>query len=181
MCGGCGAGWRHLTIVGKGDVLACRRMPVKVGNLFEDSFESILLNSPFLKELRNTKKMGACSTCLYRKFCRGCPADTYSHFGVPFNDSTNCPWYTAFSEEISKDVSEYGELEKLNNSVYELNMYSRCYENNDFIKAMIVLRSEQERKLLLSDSTVWKQKHSLQLNENEIGVLICYLLENHFR
>ncbi|MBQ6687474.1 MAG: radical SAM protein [Bacilli bacterium] len=172
-CDGCGAGWKHLTIVNKGDVLACRRMPVKVGNLFENSFEDILLTSPFLKKLRDFENIGKCTTCIFQKFCRGCPADTYAKYGVPFIDNNACEWYIEYN---NKSIKYKTEIDKLYNSFYQFKSYNK---NKDYIKALFYLDSSKEVLSFLSNVKEWGKKHKINLNSDEIFSLLYLILQKN--
>jgi radical SAM protein with 4Fe4S-binding SPASM domain len=62
-----------------GDVLPCRRLPIKIGNLFETTLYDIWYMSPFLWEIRNPEKLkGKCNHCEYIPICRGCRAVAYA-------------------------------------------------------------------------------------------------------
>ena len=167
VCSGCGAGWKHLTIVKKGDVLACRRMPIIVGNLFKDSFEDILLNSPHLKELRSLETLGECSSCLFRKFCRGCPADNYATTGTLFKSEKGCTWYKPIAESQLLIRKEW---EKLKDQLFLESILEN--DKKDFIKANIILCKKNERDHFLVDSADWLNKHNLDLTQEEIGTLL---------
>ena len=68
VCGGCGIGWKHLTILADGRVLACRRLPVEIGNVPDQKISEI-------------KEMEKCSKCNLLTICRGCPAIPYAAYG----------------------------------------------------------------------------------------------------
>jgi radical SAM protein with 4Fe4S-binding SPASM domain len=82
--GYCTAGYLSLTILPNADVYPCRRLPILVGNLLKESFESIYNNSKPLKKLRNLNNINdVCFSCPYREKCQGgakCLAFSY------FND-----------------------------------------------------------------------------------------------
>lgn len=176
MCGGCGAGWHHLTIIKRGDVLACRRMPVKIGNLFTDSFRDIVTKSSFLQSLRDFDNIGKCSKCIFRKLCRGCPADTYAQLGRPFHEDLQCPWYI---EQKSKEKFEIARDKLLYTTIYDAHHTTNRYDNDDYIKAMIFLSSAKERERLLNDPNSWTHSHNLQLTIEELGLLIYNTLDKY--
>lgn len=75
-CGGipykCSAGETLLSILPNGDILPCRRLPVKVGNLVEDNLTEIYSNSEFLISLRDNSILNnSCRECFYSESCRG--------------------------------------------------------------------------------------------------------------
>ena len=171
-CEGCGAGIRHLTIINRGDVLACRRMPVKVGNLFENRFSDILLNSPFLKKLRDFENMGNCSSCIFQKFCRGCPADIYAKYGQPFIKNNNCEWHIKKRAKYNKYENE---IDKLYHSFYGLDMHFA--EIKDYIKALFYLNSSGECKKFLLNINDWMTGHDIFLDDEKIFSLLYLILQ----
>ncbi len=68
---GCTAGDSLLTVMENGDLVPCRRMPIVVGNLFQDSMLSLYDNSPILKKLRTNKIPDECQLCDHAETCRG--------------------------------------------------------------------------------------------------------------
>ena len=57
---GCTAGDTLLTVMENGDLVPCRRMPIVVGNLFENRMYNIYINSDVLKKLREKKIPDEC-------------------------------------------------------------------------------------------------------------------------
>jgi radical SAM protein with 4Fe4S-binding SPASM domain len=75
-CGGipykCSAGENLLAILPNGDILPCRRMPVKVGNLVEEDLTEIYTNNEFLISLRDNSILNnSCRKCFYSESCKG--------------------------------------------------------------------------------------------------------------
>jgi len=67
----CTAGETLLTVMPDGTVYPCRRLPIKVGNIFETSLAEIY-DQPLLADLRNPHRVFAgCEGCLYSPVCRG--------------------------------------------------------------------------------------------------------------
>ncbi|MFC4322103.1 radical SAM/SPASM domain-containing protein [Litchfieldia salsa] len=78
MTKGCLAGTGVCFISYKGDVQPCGYLPVKAGNVFEHSIESIWNFSPLFSELRDSSKLhGKCGVCEYVNVCSGCRARAY--------------------------------------------------------------------------------------------------------
>lgn len=78
---GCGAAFNFLSILSDGDVHACRKLPSPLGNILDQSLESI-----YGSELATRYRSGstACTGCDLRSVCGGCMAVTAS-FGLdPF-------------------------------------------------------------------------------------------------
>jgi radical SAM protein with 4Fe4S-binding SPASM domain len=75
---GCLAGLYYCRIYPNGDVTPCPYLPVKLGNIREQSFSYIWHNSEVFKNLRNFNALkGKCGACDYRSLCGGCRARAY--------------------------------------------------------------------------------------------------------
>jgi radical SAM protein with 4Fe4S-binding SPASM domain len=73
--GGCAAGVSGLTILADGTVTPCRRLPIPLGNVREDSLREIWATSEVLEQLRNKDfYQGKCGKCPRWSACRGCRA-----------------------------------------------------------------------------------------------------------
>jgi len=74
-CGGCAAGLSGLTILPDGTITPCRRLPIPIGNVREDSLREVWALSPVLNALRDRSGYkGKCGTCERWAVCRGCRA-----------------------------------------------------------------------------------------------------------
>jgi radical SAM protein with 4Fe4S-binding SPASM domain len=79
---GCHAGVLYFSLRPNGDVYPCTFLPVKVGNIREQSLTSIWRNSKVLNELRDRSLLkGKCGECEYRETCGGCRARAYACTG----------------------------------------------------------------------------------------------------
>lgn len=79
---GCLAGSEVCFISFKGDVFPCGYLPLKAGNIKEESFKEIWSNSPVFQTLRDTNNLkGKCSICEYVNVCSGCRARAYGQGG----------------------------------------------------------------------------------------------------
>ena len=87
---GCLIGWTGVSVLSDGTVLPCRRMPLRVGKMPEQSFEEIFLGSELLKKFRRSEYFQECGHCDFYKMCRGCPASVYSLTGDPFAKNPLC-------------------------------------------------------------------------------------------
>lgn len=77
--GGCAAGISGLTILPDGTVVPCRRLPLPLGNVRQDSLREIWAKSEILEKLRDRGKYeGKCGSCRRWANCRGCRAIAYS-------------------------------------------------------------------------------------------------------
>ena len=174
-CGGCGAGWRHLTISKKGDVMACRRLPKIIGNLFESNFFDILIDSKLLREFRSYEKCGICSSCVFLRFCRGCPAESYMHFGHFFPLEGECEFYIEDTSAKQRNSSK-SEWEKLG-CVMSSHQFLTA-PHNDLIKSWLLMCSNNERENFLSNPEEWLKMHDYVLSDDEIGTLVYQLLNS---
>ncbi|TAN40227.1 MAG: radical SAM protein [Nitrospirae bacterium] len=77
--GGCAAGVSGLTILPDGTVTPCRRLPVPLGNVRQDSLREIWASSEMLNRLRDRSAYeGRCGSCGAWSSCRGCRAIAYA-------------------------------------------------------------------------------------------------------
>ena len=75
---GCIAGLYYCRIYPNGDVTPCPYLPIKLGNIREQSFKGIWFNSKVFKDLRDPNSLkGKCGVCEYRSLCGGCRARAY--------------------------------------------------------------------------------------------------------
>lgn len=75
---GCLAGLHYCRIYPNGDVTPCPYLPIKLGNLRDQSFKDIWFNSEVFKNLRDTSCLkGKCGECEYKNLCGGCRARAY--------------------------------------------------------------------------------------------------------
>ena len=178
VCGGCGAGWRHITIIKKGDVLACRRLPKVVGNLMTDSFENIFLNSDLMKKFRDISNQGRCSSCLFNKYCRGCPADSYALTSDLFKYNDDCVWYK--EKKVQDNIISMSEMEKIRNTLFNRMISDNVLDNRRIVMALLILFNTQEQDLFLHDPNKWREVHSkLGLNNDDLQYVISFVLKHH--
>lgn len=102
---GCLCAWSGVSILPDGTVLACRRLPVPVGKIPQQSFETVFLDSPLMRKFRRRASFEACGVCDLYAYCRGCPAYVHSMTGNPFARNPLC-----FREEIrlTSDIAASG-------------------------------------------------------------------------
>ncbi len=67
----CKAGKNLLTVMHNGDVYVCRRMPILLGNLREQTLKDIYCNHEILKDLRQERTIKGCEKCEHKTVCRG--------------------------------------------------------------------------------------------------------------
>jgi radical SAM protein with 4Fe4S-binding SPASM domain len=79
---GCHAGIMYFSLRPNGDVYPCTFLPIKAGNIREQSLTDIWRNSKILNTLRQRKSLkGKCGTCEYRETCGGCRGRAYACTG----------------------------------------------------------------------------------------------------
>ena len=90
----CTAGDSLLTLMPNGDLYPCRRMPIRVGNLFQAPLKDLYHNE-ILVALRDRSRVNTgCQGCLYARLCRGglrCLA--YALTRDPFQKDPGC-WHS---------------------------------------------------------------------------------------
>ena len=75
---GCIAGLYYCRVYPNGDITPCPYLPIKLGNVRENTFKEIWFNSPIFKALRNPNSLkGKCGACEYKTLCGGCRARAY--------------------------------------------------------------------------------------------------------
>ncbi len=68
----CSAGASLLTILPNGDLLPCRRLPIKLGNVLRDDLIDIYYKDPVLLRLRDANDLDdECKECVYKNDCFG--------------------------------------------------------------------------------------------------------------
>ncbi len=88
---GCLAGSEVCFISWEGDIFPCGYLPIKAGNIKENSFKDIWFNNYVLETLRNPKNLkGKCSICEYVFVCAGCRARAYGHSGDYLAEEPYC-------------------------------------------------------------------------------------------
>lgn len=103
-----GVGTRGMTVLCDGTVYPCRRLPIKVGNLMEQSLFEIWYANEWMWKLRdkNNYKNEKCGNCeLFQRCGGGAPCIAYGYAGTPFATDPQC--WKAFdkipsAEELAK-------------------------------------------------------------------------------
>ncbi len=80
---------KSVAILADGTVLACRKLPVKIGKLPNDSIKDIV-ESNGLKDIISFRCIEKCGSCKLKDFCIGCAAMSYSFFGDIRKPDINC-------------------------------------------------------------------------------------------
>ena len=98
----CGAGDTLITVQPNGDVYPCRRMPIRVGNLFEQPLVELYYESDLLCALRDQNRISkGCEACSHARQCGGglrCLA--YAVDGDPFAADPGC-WHARSGSAVA--------------------------------------------------------------------------------
>ncbi len=88
----CSAGKSLITVLPNGDILPCRRMDVKVGNLMVKPLEELYYDSDFFQKLREPNQtIEGCEKCFYSKLCLGgLKCLSYALNKTPFKADPGC-------------------------------------------------------------------------------------------
>ena len=87
---GCVVGRDGMALMPDGTIFPCRRFPLPIGNLLNESLDKIWSNSAILKKLRKKENLkGNCYRCPV-KGCYGCRAMCYVLTGDPFSGDPHC-------------------------------------------------------------------------------------------
>jgi len=88
----CVIGRDGVCIMPEGKVFPCRRFPISLGNLFDQTLEQIWEKSEILEKLRRKENLrGKCGSCEI-KDCRGCRSLALSLTGDYLEEDPHC-WY----------------------------------------------------------------------------------------
>jgi radical SAM protein with 4Fe4S-binding SPASM domain len=87
----CSVGLDGLCILPDATVLGCRRLPIPIGNLKEDSIEKIWFKSDLLWQIRDKQNIkGKCHSCDLIYQCSGCRAMAYAMTGDFLESDPQC-------------------------------------------------------------------------------------------
>ena len=87
----CSIGLDGICILPDATVLACRRLPIPIGDLRTNSLEEIWSTSALLWEIADKRNLkGKCKTCEYISKCSGCRAMAYAVSGDYLSEDPNC-------------------------------------------------------------------------------------------
>ena len=88
----CVIGVDGLCIIPEGNVFPCRRLPISIGNLLDQSLKQIWESSELLERLRRKENLkGKCGRCEMRE-CRGCRSLALALAGDFLEEDPHC-WY----------------------------------------------------------------------------------------
>jgi len=98
--GGCGAGRLYCGMEPNGDIEPCVFIPIKVGNIREQSLVKIWRESPILRQIRNRDVFKGCGECEYKYICGGCRARAYAYFNDLQGPDPGCSINQKYWDEV---------------------------------------------------------------------------------
>ena len=107
---GCHAGKLYFSLRPDGDVYPCAFLPIKAGNIREQSLTDIWRNSKILNTLRQRSALkGKCGSCEYRETCGGCRGRAYACTGDYLETDPVCLRDLLVEERIHpSDIKRFG-------------------------------------------------------------------------
>jgi len=98
----CTAGDSLVTVQPNGDLLPCRRMPIRVGNLLETPLAELYYQSELFRALRRPEQISdGCESCSHSSLCRGgLKCLSYAATGDPFRADPGC-WLASPGDEVA--------------------------------------------------------------------------------
>jgi radical SAM protein with 4Fe4S-binding SPASM domain len=95
----CTAGDSLVAVLPNGDLVPCRRLPIRVGNLVATPLAELYDGSPLLRALRCPDRTSrGCESCFYAKLCRGgLKCLSHAVTGDPFRADPGC-WLASTGE-----------------------------------------------------------------------------------
>jgi radical SAM protein with 4Fe4S-binding SPASM domain len=91
MTKGCLAGTGVCFLSHEGEIFPCGYLPVKAGDLRQQTFAEVWTNSQVFEELRDTSNLqGKCGCCEFRNICMGCRARAFAASGDMMAEEPFC-------------------------------------------------------------------------------------------
>lgn len=105
----CAAGGNLVAVQPNGDVYPCRRMPIRVGNLTENTLSDLYFGNDLFRRLRSPGSVPReCGDCRYAARCGGgLRCLSYAKDGDPFSPDPGC-WRIARPSTEAKNVHATG-------------------------------------------------------------------------
>jgi radical SAM protein with 4Fe4S-binding SPASM domain len=107
---GCHAGILYFSLRPNGDIYPCTFLPIKAGNIREQSLTDIWCNSKILNTLRHRQALkGKCGACEYRETCGGCRGRAYACTDDYLETDPVCLHDLMVEEKVySADIKRFG-------------------------------------------------------------------------
>jgi len=186
---GCLIGWKSVAILSDGTMLACRRLPLEVGKMPEQSFEEVFLGSLLMKKFRRPQFYKGCGSCDFFNVCRGCPANVYSMVGDPFAKNPLC-----FRDMVSRQTEESKitlpgapinadfeqEFQLIAASHFPTSLLREEFLEDFNLRRVFldVSNSIEERRKFLDDPRDYLSSCDIKLNEDQATFLLNQLCQN---
>lgn len=105
----CGAGHTLITVQPDGELCPCRRMPVRIGDLLEESLIDLYYGNDFFLALRDRSRVSeGCEQCAFSGTCRGgLKCLSYAVTGDPFKADPGCWLARGRQSEVSHEGTGY--------------------------------------------------------------------------
>ena len=178
---GCYIGWSSICVTETGDVLPCRRLPIVIGNLKKESFETIFLQSPILKKYRRYSiYLDGCKSCNYSLICKGCPAITFGLTGNSFDKFPYCDNSrknkSGFDQTLlpsmdSSNEEELSLIKKTFNNQMLLGLNGVARTNPKAFLAYSKIKQTNSINLFYNDPKMWQKEHGIELSYDDILVI----------
>ncbi len=109
--GGCGAGRLYCGLEPNGDITPCVFMPIKIGNIKQDSLRDVWHKNELLWKLRNREGLESCGQCEHKYICGGCRARAYGYYGDVQAPDPGCVRNINYWKELEQSKSKSGARE----------------------------------------------------------------------
>lgn len=187
---GCYIGWAPSPILSDGTILACRKMPLTVGKMPEESFESIFLGSELLRKFRRAAFFKECKNCSFYSTCRGCPALVNSLTGDPFEKHPYCFKNSIgqksintnlFPKDLSMDVSFQEEWDLIKTRQLFKQFDVEMIKSSLFRKIYLALVEDEDFKSnFLADPFTFLKLKKIEIDNDWISWLVFIFGEECF-
>jgi len=106
MTKGCLAGTGVCFISHEGEIFPCGYLPVKAGDLRQQTFAEVWSNSQVFEELRDTGNLkGKCGCCEFRNICMGCRARAFAASGDMMAEEPFCIYQPKTLERANQSTA----------------------------------------------------------------------------
>lgn len=93
---GVNSGKGFMFVSHRGEVMPSGFLPLRAGNIREESLAAIYRNAPLFRELRDTSRLkGRCGVCSYKEICGGSRARAYAMTGDYLAEDSCCAYQPA--------------------------------------------------------------------------------------
>jgi len=185
---GCVAGWTGICLLPSGAAMACRRLPIVIGKMPEQSFEEVFLGSELMKKFRRHESFKSCNRCSLYSICRGCRATTYGISGDLFGADPHCfrhetgkstSYTTGLKPSPPLDISYEEESAFIKENLTFSQKYRGYLMNVGFQATFFpLLHRKGDIEEFLADPSGYLKQRWVTLNNNEVAWLMFYFSEH---